>query len=156
MRGIWVLRDVAGLRRVFIYCVLLILVGCGPQPPAGSSLAGGKLEICSTRPMTGYYRDGFCRSAEDDEGQHLLCAELSLDFLKFSMEAGNDLMTARADFPGLQPGDRWCLCVSRWYDAFRAGVAPPLDLQSSHVDALEGLPAGVIEASERLPDYPEM
>lgn len=105
----------------------------------GKNVLGEDLEDCCTSPMTGFFRDGCCRTGPGDLGLHILCAEMTEEFLTFSKEAGNDLSTPRPEyhFPGLQPGDRWCLCVTRWIEAFEAGMAPPVVLASSHVSTLE-------------------
>lgn len=89
--------------------------------------------------MTGFYRDGYCRTGPGDYGLHTVCAVMTEEFLKFSKAMGNDLSTPRLDmaFPGLQPGDRWCLCVERWKEAYDAGMAPPVVLESTHTSALE-------------------
>jgi hypothetical protein len=89
--------------------------------------------------MTGFYRDGFCKTGPGDTGLHTVCVEMTPEFLKFSREQGNDLSTPvpEWDFPGLVPGDRWCLCVTRWKDALDAGMAPPVILASSHISVLE-------------------
>ena len=90
-------------------------------------------------PLTGFYRDGFCRTGRSDLGAHLVCAEMTAEFLEFSRDVGNDLSTPRPEyeFPGLEPGDRWCLCAERWKQAFEAGVAPPVILESTHMSAIE-------------------
>lgn len=89
--------------------------------------------------MTGFYRDGFCRTGPEDVGLHTVCIEVTRDFLDFSVLDGNDLVTPHPEwsFPGLEPGDRWCLCVTRWKDALKRGVAPPVDLEATHCSALE-------------------
>ena len=100
---------------------------------------GGDLLVCGLDPKTGYFRDGHCRTRPDDLGRHVVCAEVTDDFLQFSRERGNDLVTPQPafDFPGLKPGDRWCLCALRWREALDAGVAPPVFLQASHERVLE-------------------
>jgi uncharacterized protein len=100
---------------------------------------GEKLEECSTEPMTGYYRDGCCNTDEKDAGRHSVCAIMTEEFLEFSKSRGNDLSTARPEwaFPGLKAGDRWCLCVLRWKEAFVAGKAPNVVLEATHEKALE-------------------
>jgi hypothetical protein len=100
---------------------------------------GGKLETCSTSPMTGFYRDGCCRTGPQDLGLHVVCAEVTEEFLEFSKARGNDLSTPNPeyDFPGLKPGDRWCLCALRWKEALDAGVAPPVILAATHELALK-------------------
>ncbi len=89
--------------------------------------------------MTGFYRDGLCRTGAYDAGLHVVCAEMTEEFLAFSKAMGNDLITPRPeyDFPGLKPGDRWCLCVSRWKEALEAGLAPKVILEATHATALE-------------------
>jgi uncharacterized protein (DUF2237 family) len=103
------------------------------------NVLGGDLIACSYDPLTGYFRDGCCHTRLDDVGTHVICAKVTADFLAFSMRQGNDLSTPRPEhrFRGLQPGDRWCLCVLRWKEALLAGVAPPVVLQSTHERALE-------------------
>ncbi len=97
------------------------------------------LQPCSMSPMTGFYRDGCCRTGADDQGMHMVCAEMTEEFLRFSAARGNDLMSPNPflGFPGLQSGDRWCLCVLRWKEALEAGVAPPVVLESTHISTLE-------------------
>lgn len=89
--------------------------------------------------MTGFYRDGYCNTGAGDIGAHLVCAQMSAEFLSFSQQRGNDLITPRPEyhFPGLKPGDCWCLCASRWQEALEAGVAPRVRLESTHASALE-------------------
>ncbi len=103
------------------------------------NVLGGDLESCCTSPMTGYFRDGHCRTDETDHGSHTVCAQMTAEFLAFSKRAGNDLSTPRPEygFAGLKPGDKWCVCVSRWEEAFEAGAAPPIVLGSTHERALE-------------------
>ena len=103
------------------------------------NVLGGELEPCSIDPLTGYFRDGCCRTGADDAGVHVVCARMTAEFLAFSRDAGNDLVTARPDsgFPGLQPGDQWCLCASRWVEALDAGVAPPVVLAATHATVTE-------------------
>nr|WP_277989874.1 DUF2237 domain-containing protein [Phormidium pseudopriestleyi] len=100
---------------------------------------GGKLENCCTSPMTGYYRDGKCNTGGGDYGAHVVCAQVTEEFLTFSKQRGNDLTSPvpMFNFPGLKPGDRWCLCASRWKEALDAGVAPPIVLGATHASALE-------------------
>ncbi|MFS0519851.1 DUF2237 family protein [Nostoc sp. UIC 10607] len=103
------------------------------------NVIGGNLEVCCTSPMTGFYRDGFCRTGGQDFGSHVVCAQVTLEFLEFTKSRGNDLSRPVPDFnfPGLKPGDRWCLCASRWQEALDAGVAPPVILSATHARALE-------------------
>jgi uncharacterized protein len=101
------------------------------------NVLGGDLVTCSIDPLTGFYRNGCCDSGGDDMGVHSVCAEVTDEFLAFSKAVGNDLTAPGPGFPGLQAGDRWCLCASRWAEAHRAGVAPPVVLEATHVRTLE-------------------
>ncbi len=103
------------------------------------NVLGGKLEFCCTSPVTGYYRDGKCNTGGGDLGAHVVCAQMSEEFLAFTKSRGNDLSTPAPmyNFPGLKPGDRWCLCAARWKEALDAGVAPPVILSATHAVALE-------------------
>lgn len=105
----------------------------------GRNVLGGPLASCCTSPMTGFYRDGFCRTGGQDFGVHAICAQVTPAFLQFSKLRGNDLTTPAPhfSFPGLKAGDRWCLCASRWQEALEAGVAPPVILEATHARALE-------------------
>ena len=105
---------------------------------AGNVL-GGELQVCGTDPMTGFTRTGCCETDAEDEGVHTVCAIVTQEFLGFSAAQGNDLGTPRPEFgfDGLQPGDRWCLCASRWVEALAAGVAPPVVLEATHVRTLD-------------------
>ena len=96
------------------------------------------LEICSFKPMTGFYRDGCCNTGREDGGSHTVCAVMTAEFLTFSKSRGNDLSTPAPEFgfPGLKPGDRWCLCAPRWQEAFGADRAPRVVLRATHEDAL--------------------
>lgn len=100
---------------------------------------GEALQSCSDNPKTGFFRDGCCNTSDQDTGSHTVCVEVTRAFLEFSRFKGNDLSTPRPEyqFPGLKPGDRWCLCVTRWKDALEAGVAPPVVLAATHMSALE-------------------
>ena len=106
---------------------------------AQKNVLGGELESCCTSPMTGYFRDGHCHTDDNDQGSHTVCVRVTEEFLKFSKRTGNDLSTPHPEFgfPGLKAGDQWCLCVSRWEDAFLAGVAPRVVLASTHERALD-------------------
>jgi len=97
------------------------------------------LEPCSLAPLTGYIRDGSCRTGPDDLGSHTVCAQMHQEFLEFSRSKGNDLITPilAFGFPGLKAGDRWCLCAARWKEALEAGCAPKVFLRSTHIKALE-------------------
>lgn len=102
------------------------------------NVLGEPLEPCSTAPMTGFFRDGCCNTAAEDRGSHTVCALVTEEFLQFSRSRGNDLSTPMPGFgfPGLKPGDRWCLCAPRWQEAFAAGHAPRVFLKSTHEGAL--------------------
>jgi len=103
------------------------------------NVLGTDLQTCSTDPMTGFYRDGCCNTGASDAGLHVVCAVMTAEFLEFSKSRGNDLSTPNPlyQFPGLQPGNRWCLCAVRWKEAYDAGYAPQVVLESTHVSALE-------------------
>ncbi len=109
-----------------------------PQRPARNVL-GGPLTICSARPMTGFFRDGCCNTGPTDVGSHTVCVVTTAEFLAFSKYAGNDLSTPVPDygFPGLKPGDRWCLCAARWQEALESGHAPKVVLAATHEGALD-------------------
>lgn len=100
---------------------------------------GESLILCSSAPLTGFYRDGCCNTGVMDSGTHTVCAVMTDEFLKFSREQGNDLSTPRPQwqFPGLRAGDKWCLCVLRWKEAFEAGVAPQVILEATHEKSLQ-------------------
>ena len=110
-------------------------------PGRGNQLnvLGGPLLTCSDRPLTGFFRDGCCNTADDDFGSHTVCVVLTAEFLEFSKARGNDLSTPRPEygFDGLQPGQRWCLCAARWLQAYLAGNAPKVSLNSTNQAALE-------------------
>lgn len=103
------------------------------------NVLGENLKTCCTSPMTGFYRNGACETGPADIGTHVVCAEVTKDFLEFTRSRGNDLMSPAPHhgFPGLKPGDRWCLCVSRWKEALDAGLAPPVILSATHEATLK-------------------
>jgi hypothetical protein len=107
---------------------------------------GEALEICCTQPMTGYFRDGLCRTIAQDTGTHTVCAVMTDEFLRFSAAQGNDLITPMPyyQFPGLKAGDKWCLCVSRWVQAQKAGKAPLLILEATHEKTLDYAPLALL------------
>ncbi|MFO0980017.1 MAG: DUF2237 domain-containing protein [Planctomycetaceae bacterium] len=122
---------------------------------------GGDLLVCSADPLTGFFRTGRCETCGEDTGMHTVCAEMTAQFLVFSKQAGNDLSTPvpAYRFPGLQPGDRWCLCLPRWLEALEAGVAPRLLLKATHISAIEHIPMEVLleyalDAEDYVPDPP--
>lgn len=102
------------------------------------NVMGFPLETCSLEPLTGFTRSGCCDTGPEDRGSHTVCVQVTAEFIAFSRARGNDLATPRPEtgFPGLKPGDRWCLCAARWLEALKAGVAPPLLLQATHARAL--------------------
>jgi uncharacterized protein (DUF2237 family) len=103
------------------------------------NILGTALEPCCHNPVTGYFRDGFCRTIQEDSGTHILCAVVTQDFLDYTKSRGNDLSTPipHWNFPGLKAGSKWCLCISRWLEAERAGKAPFVVLEATHKKALE-------------------
>lgn len=103
------------------------------------NVLGGPLACCCTSPMTGFYRTGSCETGPQDAGTHVVCARVTPEFLEFSRARGNDLVTPMPafGFPGLAPGDKWCLCASRWREALAAGLAPPVVLAATHEHALD-------------------
>lgn len=113
------------------------------------NVLGGPLEACSIAPMTGFYRDGCCHTGPGDFGVHVVCAEMTEAFLRYTKAQGNDLSTPvpAYNFPGLKPGDRWCLCASRWKEAYEDGVAPKVALSATHEAALQ------IVTLEQLQEY---
>lgn len=119
------------------------VLGTTLRPCCGSSAEGA-----AKGPVTGFYRDGYCRTGAEDVGLHIVCAEVTESFLAFTASCGNDLSTPvpAFNFPGLRPGDRWCLCVERWREAFEAGCAPPVVLGATHVSALEFVDLATLEA----------
>jgi uncharacterized protein (DUF2237 family) len=111
------------------------------------NVLGQELKPCSTRPVTGFFRNGCCETSHEDFGMHTVCAVMTAEFLAFSKQAGNDLSTPRPEygFPGLQPGDRWCLCAPRWKEALDAGAAPQVVLDATHEETLAIVPLGVLK-----------
>lgn len=107
--------------------------------PNAKNVLGTALQACCFKPLTGWYRDGFCNTDAQDRGSHVVCAVMTDAFLSFSKRQGNDLITPRPqyNFPGLKAGDQWCLCAMRWKEAFEAGYAPYVVLESTHSKALE-------------------
>lgn len=112
------------------------------------NVLGGPLRACSYAPLTGFFRDGCCRTRGDDAGLHVVCTRVNEAFLAFSRSRGNDLTTPQPEwrFAGLRPGDRWCLCARRWLEAAQAGVAPPVVLEATHERALEVISLALLQA----------
>ena len=108
-------------------------------PRSPKNVLGKELLTCGTDPVTGFYRDGCCKTGPGDTGLHTVCAVVTAEFLEFSRSRGNDLSTPIPEyqFPGLQPGDRWCLCAPRWKEAYDAGMAPGVVLEATHISTLE-------------------
>ena len=121
------------------------------QVEASKNVLGTALQSCSKDPVTGFFRNGRCDTGPRDRGQHVVCAEMTETFLKFTKSKGNDLSTPRPewDFPGLEPGDCWCLCAARWQEALEAGCAPPVVLAATHEKALEVLSLDDLSAHAR-------
>jgi uncharacterized protein (DUF2237 family) len=117
------------------------------QKDVALNVLGQPLVPCSFEPLTGFFRDGCCKTNEEDSGSHLVCAIVSDAFLQFSLTKGNDLITARPEyqFPGLVAGDQWCLCLNRWIEAFQANCAPMIKLESTNIKALEIVPLNILE-----------
>jgi uncharacterized protein (DUF2237 family) len=116
--------------------------------PRQLNVFGEPLAVCCTRPLTGFYRTGSCETSGEDAGTHVVCAQMTEDFLAYSVARGNDLVTPAPQwgFPGLKPGDCWCVCALRWVEALHAGVAPPVRLASTHAKALEFVPLATLQA----------
>ncbi|XHX80292.1 MAG: DUF2237 family protein [Stenomitos frigidus ULC029] len=111
------------------------------------NVLGGKLELCCTDPVTGFFRNGVCETGPQDLGTHVVCAQVTEAFLAFTKARGNNLSTPvpSYNFPGLKPGNKWCLCVSRWKEALDAGVAPPIVLAATHEATLKVIPLEVLQ-----------
>ena len=120
------------------------------------NVVGGTLLSCSTAPITGFFRNGCCSTGPDDLGSHTVCVVMTEEFLRFSQHTGNDLSTPRPEwgFPGLQPGDHWCVCAARWLEAYRAGHAGPVVLGATHERALDIVPIEALTAHAFMDDAP--
>ena len=118
------------------------------------NVLGGTLAVCCTNPMTGFFRTGCCETSAEDQGSHTVCALMTAEFLEFSREAGNDLSTPvpAFGFPGLKPGDRWCVCADRWLEAYQAGAAAPVVLGATHRRALDIVPIEALTQHAWHPD----
>ena len=122
------------------------------------NVLGGLLQVCSVAPMTGFGRDGVCHTGPQDLGSHTVCARMTAAFLDYSLQRGNDLVTpvSEYDFPGLKPGDHWCVCATRWLEAAEAGVAPPVVLDATHQRALRHVALADLEYHAlRAPQSPD-
>jgi uncharacterized protein (DUF2237 family) len=125
------------------------------ERPPELNVLGAELEQCGTDPLTGFYRDGCCSSGPEDIGSHTVCAVVTREFLEHQRSVGNDLSTPRPEwqFPGLQPGDRWCVVAVRWLQAYQEGVAAPVVLAATHERALDVIPLRLLR--EHAVDVPE-
>ena len=105
------------------------------------------LEACCKDPVTGFFRDGFCHTHPDDKGGHTICAQMTDEFLQYSLSMGNDLITPREEwgFPGLKAGDRWCLCAARWQEALENNIAPPVYIRATHINTLKVIELTVLK-----------
>ena len=135
-----ILREKTNIIISYIITTLL-LVGTHDLM-AVNNILGEPLAHCGRDPVTGYFRDGYCNTTDEDHGTHVVCAVMTEKFLSYTKSQGNDLSTPNVlyRFPGLKPGDRWCLCALRWREAFEAGVAPDIDPASTHEKALKYIP----------------
>lgn len=127
--------------------MFLLISGAAMADENAKNVLGTPLKQCGTKPLTGFYRDGYCRTGEIDTGTHVIAATVTQEFLEFTKSHGNDLITPRPEynFPGLKPGDNWCLCALRWKEAYLAGVAPPVNLEATHEKALQYIPLHILE-----------
>ena len=144
--------------KISITLLLAIIVGSSiytisEMASSTKNILGTELQSCCFEPKTGYYRDGFCHTGPTDSGIHVVCAEMTDDFLQYSKSQGNDLITPfpQFDFPGLKAGEKWCLCAARWEEARQAGVAPPVVLESTHEKALTITKLEYLKAHELQP-----
>ncbi len=114
------------------------------------NVLGTELKKCCDSPVTGFYRNGYCHTGPQDYGTHTTCAVLTKEFLEFTKSKGNDLMTPQPqyNFPGLKPGDKWCLCALRWMEAYKAGVAPQIELEATHEKMLEYIELDKLKAKQ--------
>jgi len=111
------------------------------------NVLGGTLDMCSAAPRTGFFRDGCCNTGPDDHGLHVVCAQMTREFLEFARAQGNDLISPAPEygFPGLKPGDRWCVCAGTWRQAYEAGVAAPVVLAATHEETLAVVPLAALK-----------
>jgi len=117
------------------------------MPLEDKNVLGGELTTCSLSPRTGFYRDGCCNTGAEDLGLHVVCVQVTAEFLEFARAQGNDLVTPMPEFgfPGLKPGDRWCVCAATWRQAFEAGVAAPVVLAATHEETLAVVPLSALK-----------
>ena len=121
------------------------------------NILGTDLKCCGTKPMTGYFRDGFCRTTETDRGRHVVACIVNEKFLHFTRQMGNNLSSPNPmyNFPGLKPGDKWCVCALRWKQAFDAGCAPEVILEATHEKSLDYLNLDDLISMSSDPEYKE-
>lgn len=126
----------------FIYFIVIIFISVMAASATNRNVIGGVLQCCCNSPKTGFFRDGYCKTGPMDFGSHTVCAVMTPEFLTYTREQGNDLSTPvpAYQFPGLRPGDKWCLCAGRWLEAYEAGCAPAVVLEATHEKALEIIP----------------
>ena len=124
---------------IVIFLTILIISKVSMADKNQKNVLGDPIKICSVKPMTGFFRDGFCRTGDSDTGSHVVAAIIDQKFLDYTKSKGNDLETPQPqyNFLGLKPGDRWCVCATRWNEALKAGVAPAIDLEATHEKALK-------------------
>eukprot|EP00741_Cyanophora_paradoxa_P019616 tig00021135_g18935.t1 len=140
--------------RISLLAFVVVLSLMALTSAAGEkNVLGSELQVCSTQPLTGYFRDGYCLTGPSDTGRHVVCARVTDEFLSYTRAQGNDLSTPSPayNFPGLRDGDQWCLCASRWAEAKAAGVAPPVDLGATHEAALKYVQREALESARLLP-----
>jgi len=130
-----------------IHLIIILLMTTLPTPSSQLNVLGTTIEPCCSHPMTGFYRDGSCHTGPRDYGVHTVCAIMTEEFLSYTSSCGNDLSTPNPQFhfPGLKPGDKWCLCAERWREAMTAGVAPPIVLESTHQKTLDYVSLNVLK-----------
>jgi len=130
------MQDVSARMRLQVTFVEVVM------PVQDRNVLGGELAACSMSPRTGFYRDGCCNTGAEDHGLHIVCAQVTREFLLFARQQGNDLISPAPafGFPGLKPGDRWCVCAATWRQAYEAGVAPPVVLAATHEETLAVIP----------------
>lgn len=143
-----------GINRLLLMLFCSLAFGCAKS--GDRNLFDGELVVCSSNPVTGFYRDGYCRTGRDDDGKHVVCAKVTGEFLKYSLAQGNDLVSSTERFPGLREGDRWCLCASRWLEAWHAGVAPPIDPDATLQETQQWVPTDVLDKAVHVGQTPDL
>jgi len=135
------------LRKLFFFSLIALALPAMAQKAKDSNVLGQNLTPLKGSQITGFYRDGYCRTDENDPGQHAIAATMTKKFLDYTKSRGNDLQTPipRSNFAGLKPGDKWCICTARWVEAEGAGVAPPVNLTATHEAALSLVPLKTLQ-----------